>query len=315
MKRKTKHVMGSVPVLLLVWALASCASQTSAEDSDIIDEKGIVYAVRGDEELQLDMARPSGKEGPYPALIFVHGGGLKAGSRDALWPVASIAAMRGYVAATIDYRHTKPVGHQESEEYGFPAQLHDVKAAIRWLREHAAEYEVNGNNIGMVGMGAGAQLTMLCAFTKPEDGLEGPDAPYERSSTLQAAVSVAGLCDLTQYRRDDRYVDDNVQRLLGGSREEVPEMYERASPVSYVTTDDTPTLAIFAGKDRYRYPSRGYHESWWVDQWERLTEAALEFGASHNVLVRTTAPHDFFRLATPLDDYPMWGFLDMWLKL
>jgi len=95
--------------------------------------KGIVYGKGGDVELKLDLARPASGEGPFPALVFIFGGSWYTGSRFQFYYESMRAAERGYVAVTVDYRLTN-VRENGKVKYLFPAQVHDVKCAVRWLR-------------------------------------------------------------------------------------------------------------------------------------------------------------------------------------
>jgi len=111
--------------------LQRAPSHSSKEEgSDVITEKGIVYAVHGGDEPELDIVRPPREDGPYPALILIHGGRFKEGNREMMCDVARIAAKRGYVSTTIDYHLSKPLGSEDIDEYRVLAPLHDVKPAV-----------------------------------------------------------------------------------------------------------------------------------------------------------------------------------------
>src|SRR6188472_3162172 len=99
--------------------------------SEIVFEKDIEYSNPDDQHLQVDMARPDG-EGPYPAVICIHGGGFRAGNRQSYDGLIKKLAQNGYVAMTVEYRL--------APKYPYPAAIYDVKAAVRWLRANAAKY-------------------------------------------------------------------------------------------------------------------------------------------------------------------------------
>ena len=92
----------------------------------MIWESGVEYSNPDGEHLLLDLARPKSGDGPFPAVLCIHGGGFRAGTRDGYDDLCIKLAQRGYVAATITYRL--------SPKYQFPAAVHDTKAAVRWLR-------------------------------------------------------------------------------------------------------------------------------------------------------------------------------------
>ena len=116
---------------------------------------GVTYARYGDRTLEMDIYRPKDAWGKLPAVVCIHGGGWAKGSRESHGAMAQALASRGYVAATISYRL--------SGEAKFPAQIHDCKAAVRFLRAHADEYGIDAGHIGAIGLSAGGHLTALLA--------------------------------------------------------------------------------------------------------------------------------------------------------
>ena len=132
----------------------------------------------------------------------------------------------------------------------FPAQIHDVKAAIRWLRASAATYAIDPERIGVVGFSAGAILALMAGLTGPKDGLEGEAASYEYSSEVQAVVSAGGAADLAARGfSGGAYSEDSMRRYLGGSPAEQPERYRLASPATYVqNSSNWPRLSKVSGR-------------------------------------------------------------------
>ncbi len=177
-------------ILWLAGNVALCA--------DIVIEENITYGKAGDTELKLDLARPQG-DGSFPAIVFIHGGGWYQGNRQGYRGQIQEAARRGYVAATIGYRLMQ---FDESKKETttatpiFPAQIHDAKAAIRWLRANATKYHINPNRIGVTGGSAGGHLSLLVGLTDPASGLEGDSGNPEQSSRVQAVVNVFGPTDM-----------------------------------------------------------------------------------------------------------------------
>ncbi len=115
------------------------------------------------------------------------------------------AAKRGYVAATISYRLMK---YDEAKKETttatpiFPAQIHDAKAAIRWVRANAKKYNVDPDRIGVTGGSAGGHLSLLVGLTDPASGLEGESGNPEQSSRVQAVVNVFGPTDMVVLLRE-----------------------------------------------------------------------------------------------------------------
>jgi acetyl esterase/lipase len=97
----------------------------------VVFEKGIEYSNPDEQHLQVNLARPKSGDGPFPAIVCIHGGGFRAGHRDGYNGLCLKLAQSGYVAVTVSYRL--------APKYQFPAAVHDTKAAVRWLRAHAKE--------------------------------------------------------------------------------------------------------------------------------------------------------------------------------
>jgi acetyl esterase/lipase len=130
----------------------------------------------------------------------------------------------------------------------FPAQVHDVKAAVRWLRAHAKDYKVDADRVGALGFSAGGHLALMLGLTGPDDGLEG-DAPADApSSKVQAVVNYFGPTDLAAADIPD-ISKPLVKDFLGGEPSEKPEAAAKASPLTFVSKDDPPVLTFQGTKD------------------------------------------------------------------
>ena len=188
-------------------------------------EQDIVFGRGGDTELKLDLARPDNGAGPFPAVICLHGGGWVGGDRKQMAQTIEVLARRGYVAVTPDYRL--------APRHRFPAPVEDCKAAVRWLRANAGKYKVDPGRIGVVGFSAGAHLACLLGVTDKADGLEGKGGNPEQSSRVRAVVSFFGPTDLTQRVWSKEVEEKNLVPLLGGTLDQRPEAYRKASPLTY----------------------------------------------------------------------------------
>src|SRR5262245_52883934 len=222
-------------------AMLALASAGFTQDAKPKLEKDIVYGKGGAVELQLDLAMPAG-QGPFPAVICIHGGGWRYGNRKDLAMVIEKLAAKGYVAATISYRLT--------DKAPFPAQIEDCKAAVRWLRANAAKYQVDPDRIGCVGMSAGAHLACLLGTCRKEDGLEGQGGNPGQSSQVQCVVSIFGPTDLSA-RTWDKTIEENLLvPFMGGKIEDKPEIYKKASPIMYVHKGTPPFLFFHGTEDK-----------------------------------------------------------------
>jgi acetyl esterase/lipase len=204
--------------------------------------RDVVYGKGGGEELKLNLARPKPREREdksvrRPCVVVIHGGGWAAGNREGHNDITWQFAQRGYVSATVSYRF--------APKHPFPAQVEDVKCAVRFLRAHGDEYGIDPKRIGAVGFSAGAHLSMMLAVMGREDGLEGQGGSPDQSSQVQAAVAYFGPTDLLS--PDVPAVTlDILKKFIGGTAAERRDAYRKASPINYVTPGDAPML-LFQG--------------------------------------------------------------------
>ncbi len=200
----------------------------------------IVYSKVGPTELKLDMARPAEGDGPFPAVLVIHGGGWRAGNKADNRPALAEFARRGYVAISPQYRFCP--------KETFPAQVHDVKAAVRWLRSHKDEYKIDADHIGATGFSAGGHLALMLGVTGPKDGLEG-DVPADApSSRVQAVVNYFGPTDLAASDIPD-VSKPLVRDFIGGTPSEKSDAVSKASPLTHVNAGDAPILTFQGTKD------------------------------------------------------------------
>lgn len=201
-------------------------------------KENVVYGTVGGEQLTLHLAQPQGA-GPFPGVLFIHGGGWSGGKKDDHKNEALEAAKRGYVAVTVGYRL--------APKSKFPAQVEDVKCAVRWMRAHAAELKLNPKKLGAVGFSAGAHLAMMLGTMEKEDGLDEAGGWAEQSSKVQAVVEFAGPTDLLA--EIPEVSKGILKNFLGGTAEELKDAYRRASPITYVTAGDAPMLLYQGTED------------------------------------------------------------------
>jgi len=227
----------------------------------------LVFATAGGTPLKLDLARPKAVQGPVPAVVFLFGGGWREGDRRQMRHFVEGMARLGYVGVAPDYRLV-PAAR-------FPAQLEDCKAAIRWLRAHAAEYGIRADRIGVVGFSAGGHLAAMLGVTRPQDGFEGVAAPAEASSRVQAVVSFFGPTDFSTRDWPADLEREVIVPFLGGSWADRPDAYRKASPIGYVRAEAPPFL-FFHGSDDRLVP---------VDQSRRLADRLSRVGVPAQVVV------------------------------
>lgn len=200
----------------------------------------VVYAKVGEADLKLDVAFPDEGDGPFPGVVIIHGGAWRAGNKSSNHQLMDRFARRGYVAMSPQYRFCP----QET----FPAQVHDVKAAVRWLKQHAGEYKLDAGRLGAMGFSAGGHLALMLGVTDGDDGLEGDGGADAVDTRVRAVVNYFGPTDLLADDIPD--VSRPLLRdLLGGVPREKEELAKQGSPLTFVTKDDPPVLTFHGTKD------------------------------------------------------------------
>jgi acetyl esterase/lipase len=225
------------PVLLL--ALLLRPVRAADPPAEVEFRRDIEYGRVGDEPLKLNLSIPKGATGRLPAVVVIHGGGWRHGDRalhdDLTWRFAK----EGYVSATIGYRFCP--------KHVFPAQVEDVKCAVRFLRANAEKFGIDPDRIGAVGFSAGAHLSMMLGTMDAADGLDGSGGSPGFSSKVQAVVSFFGPTDFDLPATDAAL--PLFEAFLGGTREEKREECRLASPVTYVNKGDAAMLLLQGTND------------------------------------------------------------------
>jgi len=196
----------------------------------------LVYAEYAERRLKLDLYLPpeSSGRGTAPGVIVVRGGGWRSGDKEAFGFIAGQLAKEGFVAASIEYR--------TSAEAKFPAAVHDVKAAVRWMRGHASAYAINPMAIGAIGGSAGAHLVAMLATSGGVKDLEGGGGNSSTTSQVQAVVAMACVCNMNMR-------GTAVTEFIGAPLEAHAAEMKAASPVTYVSSRSAPLLLLHSRTD------------------------------------------------------------------
>jgi len=197
-----------------------------------------------DHPLLLDLYLPNNTQNP-PLIVWVHGGAWRAGSKNKC-PLTPLLD-QGFAIASIDYR-LSPVAP-------FPAQIHDIKAAIRFLRAKQSTYHYNASRIAIAGSSAGGHLVALMGVTNNHPQLEGDIGDHlSQSSSVQATIDLYGptnfLTILPQSTPHGLGVRiPALQLLLRKQPEDTPDLAKLASPVNHVDPSDPPLLILHGDQD------------------------------------------------------------------
>lgn len=275
---------------------------------------GVTYGVVGGQPLQLDLYIPTAGTAPRPVCLWIHGGGWRGGSRAPI-PAWFVAMMnRGMAVASVSYRFTTDAEHWGNELVTFPAQIHDVKGAVRFLRAHAADYGLDPARVVVWGASAGGHLASLLATSSGVPGLEGDvGGNLEQSSAVLACVNYMGPLDFLNLDPDVTTPPGSVVNhdtwsssqsyLIGWSQpgqgiEDIrahltdptppyPALVDRvrqANPITHVDPSDPPILCVHGTMDTI-VP---FHQS------ERMRDAMLAAGAHCELLAVPGAGHGNF---------------------
>jgi acetyl esterase/lipase len=260
----------------------------------------IVAEHPGYRPLTLDLFRPDRGDPPYPLVIWVHGGAWRFGSNKHDGPQLAPARIGdrilagGYALARVTYRL--------SAEATFPAPLHDVKAAVRWLRHHSGDLGLDQSRFAVWGESAGGHLAALIALTGDDPATAGSGGVQGVSDAVRAGViwyAPSNLLTMAAQNHPEGLQDHDApdspeSRLIGGPVQESPKESAAASPVNYVSPDAPPLLVVHGDQDRI-VPvgqSRELHER--LDAVGAPVELQIVPGADHCFVGADLAPlvHD-----------------------
>jgi acetyl esterase/lipase len=227
---------------LISTACSNSPSPVAGVDAQTLND--LAYATVSSSE-KLDLYVPAGS-GPFPVLIYVHGGGWRHGDKTQPLDQGIVDQLlsKGFAVASLNYRL--------SGEAVFPAAVQDLKAALRWLRAHASEYRLDSNKFGIWGDSAGANLVSLMGSSCGVSELEGPElGNANQSSCVQAVVDWYGPTDFLQM--DQEFIDAGSScpanhnlpssaesQFIGSPIQDDRSAVEEANPITYVSSDDPP---------------------------------------------------------------------------
>lgn len=240
---------------------------------DVVLDFDVEYSRVG-ERVAMDIFRPKGG-GPHPAVLAIHGGGFRAGSRASYHRLCIKLAQKGFVAATASYRL--------APRHQFPAAVEDAKAAVRFLRANARKYDLNPDHIGTTGGSAGGHLALMLGLTGEMSAFDGSGPNLDQSSKVQAVVNFYGPTDFTKSYDASVDAKDVLPQWIGNDLAHNRKQHLVASPLYYVTPLAPPILTVHGTKDTYV----AYEQGRWLD--ERMKAA----GAVHELETIEGAGHGF----------------------
>ncbi|RYZ56145.1 MAG: alpha/beta hydrolase, partial [Chitinophagaceae bacterium] len=203
---------------------------TVAATKGVKEQKAIVYCEKGDRKLLLDAFVPAARSAKKrPAVLIVHGGGWRAGDRTHHYPLAQRLAALGYACFTPEYRL--------STEALYPAAVHDLKAAVRWLHANAKTYHIDTAKIAVLGFSAGGELAAFLGSTNGIAAFEGNGCNERYSSNVDAVVDLDGTLSFVHPESGE---GDDSKRIsaatywFGYGKKDALELWTEASPLTHV---------------------------------------------------------------------------------
>jgi acetyl esterase/lipase len=241
----------------------------------------LTYCITGEGiKLGMDIYYPKDLQAQAPAVVYVHGGSWSESDKNEIQSLISTRPLldAGFVLVSINYRLAP--GHK------FPAQIEDVKCAIRHLRANAQGYHIDAERMGVMGSSAGGHLAALLGLSDPGAGWD--DGAYAgQSSRVQAVVDLFGPADLTWLGRMSPWFASNVFGAAPGDEARLLSF----SPVSYVSPDDPPFLILHGTRDDVVPPSQS----------ELLYERLQAAGVPSRLVLVENAGHGFLPPGEQLD--------------
>jgi len=208
----------------------------------VVMKADIVYAAVDSQDLHLDLFLPAAGSGPFPAVIYVHGGlGSSREAKAQFHPQAAYMASKGFAGACVQYR--------KLPEARYPAAIFDLKAAIRWLRANAAKYHIDPDKIGAAGGSGGGNLVGMLGTTVDDPAYEGTVGDnLGVSSRVSAVAAFNPAVDLVEYR-NLKEEPNVIAAYIGVDFAEHPQIWVAASPIYHVGAKSAPFLFLHGDAD------------------------------------------------------------------
>ena len=263
---------------------------------NILFERNLEYSNPDNQHLQVNLARPKNATGSLPAVLCIHGGGFRGGTREGYDGLCLKLAQHGFVAGTVTYRL--------APKYQYPAAIYDVKAAVRWLRANAGKFQIDPDRIGATGGSAGGHLAQFLGVTAGVKEFEGDGGNPDQSSAVACVVNQFGPSDFTKSYGKSVDAAEVLPLFLGGDLEAQRSRHIQASPLNWVTPNAAPTLLLHGTEDKYV----AFEQAVWMR--DRLAACGVEA----QLITFEGAGHGFKGADAEKADKALLDFFDKHLK-
>ncbi|NQU87494.1 MAG: alpha/beta hydrolase [Mariniphaga sp.] len=214
-----------------------------------LSDLNVIYSEIEGRKIHMDIFSPLKKPGSLiPAVLLIHGGGWRSGNKSHMVPLAQKLAMEGFVTAAVEYRL--------SAEALYPAGIHDLKEAVKFLKKNASDYNIDSTRIAVLGCSSGATNATFLGTTGSLSKFEDKNSGFQGiSAKVQAIINIDGIIDFTDPAESGK--DNNPAKpsagayYFGGTYKQIPEKWIEASPVNYAGAQTPSILFINSSLPRY----------------------------------------------------------------
>jgi len=277
-KRKLHHPgLVSICIIFCIIGLSSCnAKETlsptpTQKPKEVVVIKDQVYGSDEDENHLLDIYLPNTIEGPFPVLVMIHGG---SGDKNDLIVWGQTFARKGYAAISIN--------HRQWPDSSYPAHIEDAFCALAWVINSADVYSLDPDQVVVMGHSAGGTLAAtLGVINNPVRYLENCPHPLHDNDSIKGVIAFTVIFDYLTAAAESPNLENYTIDLLGGSYEEIPEIWQEASAVNWVDGNDPPFLLIHGGDDQSISPEQSIKAAEILEDAGVAVELLLIPDASH----------------------------------
>ena len=241
-------------------------------------EQDLLWASPGGRDIHVDVSRPEG-EGPFPMLIWFHGGAWKQGRKENSEGQARYITNRGYAVVNANYRMRPEVTMKE--------MIEDAMGAVIWAKDHAESFNGDCERLAVGGHSSGGQLAAMVGVASGETFFEPTyKSPSGNDCGVKCLVPVSGVFDFRQMIKT--HGKKWLPEIFGATPAEAPDLYDKSSPASYLRADLPWQLVVCGGKEHLQIASREWAES--VRQAGAKVELHVQAGQRHSWLLNYWKP-------------------------